>query len=479
MGRVRTAGLVLLVVLLAVDVAVANAAVAADRTVLDADFVTSTLAEEAAYGQVEPVLIDQLPTNETDGEGGMPPMPVDQETVIAAALDAEYVRSQVDPNVERAYAYLHGDADELQLVVDAEPAKAALVEAVETELSEASAGELLTTIAGGERNLTVGADGVELDPATVSEMADDEATFHAERTALRDTVRDRVVAALVEEAFAAWSDDALLALVVEDYDPDAHTDAEKSAMVAEREGDIRTAVTGEIEAERGEEIDRAVDDRLAEHRDAIRANVSASLDGVDPSIAEPTTDLLLVAVDGYVADVTHGEFSADLEAAANALAPPVADALEAELDASIPDRIDVDDELTPEAERTLETVRRIVGVIDLLALALPVAGLGLVGGLYLVSRSVVVSTIGAGIGLGVGGVPWIVVAAIGPGRFRQLLAGEPAPPAVAELALAIVGQVADAILLQSAVVSGLGALLLVTGLAVHFDLVDPARRVRT
>lgn len=67
-SRLTTAAVVLLVALLAVDILAANALVAADRTVLNAGFVTTTLEEENAYAQAEPIVLDQLPTEDLGGD---------------------------------------------------------------------------------------------------------------------------------------------------------------------------------------------------------------------------------------------------------------------------------------------------------------------------------------------------------------------------------------------------------------------------
>lgn len=53
MSWLKTTFLVLLVALLAVDLAAANAVVAADRTLLNPDFVTITLEEENPYEQAD------------------------------------------------------------------------------------------------------------------------------------------------------------------------------------------------------------------------------------------------------------------------------------------------------------------------------------------------------------------------------------------------------------------------------------------
>lgn len=478
MSRLKTAAVVLLVALLAVDILAANALVAADRTVLNAGFVTTTLEEENAYEQAEPIVLDQFPTDELGGDNESPPLPVDPQVIAAEAIDAAYLQSQIEPNIERLYDYLHGRTDELELFVDLEPVKSSIADAVEAELTEAEPVELLETVAGEGQDLTVEAGGFTVDFVRVAEMSEDESVFRDERAELRDSIRERVLDQAVDEAFAQASNDELLALVIDDYDPDAYTEAEKEQMVTDQESEIRTAIRDRIESERGEQIDAEVEQRLAENRETIRSNVTAtvneSLADVDPAVAEPVTDLALVAVDGYVADISHDEFSSEFDAAVDDLAAGIATVIEEELDEQAPDRIDLTEELDPSAEQQLEEARRAVGLVDLLTKVLPVVGLVLVGLVYLVSRSVSTTAMGVGVGLAIGGLPTLVGASQIQPRLQSMLGGD-LPAGFEALLLGIAGQVTDAIFLQSAVVVGLGVVLFVAGLGLKWGVIERIR----
>lgn len=476
MSGLRTLGIVLLVSLLAVDLVAANALVAVDRTVLNPGFVTTTLEEENAYEHAESIVLEQLSNEELEGaENDTGPMPVDTRAVISEALEPDYLQSQLEPNIERTYAYLHGNRDELDLVIDLRPAKAAMADAIEAELRNASAVELLRTVAGDEEALSMSMAGGSFDLVTAAEMADDESTFHTERQAFREGIREQVVTQFVDQAFAESSNDDLLDLVIEDYDSSEYTESEKEQLVEENEPEIRAALREEIEAESDGEIAAEVDDRLAETRDAVRSNVTdamnESLGDVPPAVAEPVTALTLVAVDGYMADVSHDEFSTEYEAAADELAAGMATFLTTQLDEEIPDRMDVSAQLDPAARQDLEEARRVVGIVDLLALALPLVGAVLIGLLYLVSRSVPVTAMGGGLGLTVGGLPTLVGAGAVHGRLRDLLGNGELPAGFEELFIAIAGQLADAVFLQSAVVVGLGVVAFGVGLAFHLGLV--------
>lgn len=474
MSVARNAVIVLLVVLLALDLAAANAVVAADRTVLNPDFVTTTLEEEGAYEQAEPIVVEQLPTDELEAEG-IESLPIDPEQVARAALDATYLQSQIEPNIEAIYAYLHGSNDQLELLIDLEPAKDAIVDAVVAELTNASASELVGAL-GDETTTSFEAEGFTFDLATVAAMAEDEETFTAERQKLRAVIRDRVLTRLVDRAFQSASDDELLALVIEDYNPDDYTEEEKDQLVSDNEPEIRAELRSKIEAERGDEIDAAVDRELADRRQEIRAevktNLNASLDA-PPEFAEPMVDLALVAVDGYVADISHDEFSAQFEAAADELAVGAGALLDQQVDEQVPDELDLTEELDTAARQNLEQAREVVGYLDLLAVGLPILGLVLIGLLYLVSKSIAVTAIGGGLGLVIGGLPGLIAAGTIRGRLSDALAGSGLPAGLQDLALAVAGQVADAVMLQSGAMAGVGVLVLLVGLALHSGAIEP------
>jgi len=470
----RTLVVVLLVVLLAADLAAANGAVAADRTVLDAGFVTHTLAKEGAYAQVEPLVVDSLPLDQLNGSQTAA-LPIDPQTVAASALDAAYVRSQVDPNVRRTFAYLHGRTDTLDLAVNLSPAKVAIGDAVAAQVANASVAELLGGFGANASDLTVSADGVSLDLRTVAAMANDKATFTSQRQAFRSRVRERVVTALVDQAFQQASDDQLLALVIDNYDPNNYTDAQKAQLVQDHRTDIRAALRNRIETQEGDQITSRVDSQLASMRTDIRANVSTALDqslnGVDPAVADPAKRLALVGVDGYVADIGYDQYHAEFTAAKDALATGVGTVVQSRLDSQVPNRLDLTDQLGPSARDQLRTGRQVVGLVDLLSMVLPVVGLALVGLLYVVTRSIETTALGGGLGLVVGGLPGVVGATSLGGLLRSAMGGS-VPAAVERLVTSLAGQVAHAVLVQSGLVVALGVVLVAAGLALRLELVE-------
>jgi len=116
---------------LSASVGAANAVVAAERTVLSGEFVKAGLAETGAYGTAREAVIEQATAGpETtmdgggsageaeDGGGGPPAVFGNAATRIVDEVVTEaYVQREVERNVDRSYAYLHGDREELVLAV--------------------------------------------------------------------------------------------------------------------------------------------------------------------------------------------------------------------------------------------------------------------------------------------------------------------------------------------------------------------------
>jgi hypothetical protein len=128
-------GAVLLVAVLG-----ANAAVGADRTMLETDFVTESLEDEDLYETLaEEVVTDfqpaETPISASDGASG-PPIEEMAESVVTPA----YVQGEVERNVASMLGYLHGDREELQLAFDLKPIKSGFADEFEAWVLEADPG---------------------------------------------------------------------------------------------------------------------------------------------------------------------------------------------------------------------------------------------------------------------------------------------------------------------------------------------------
>ncbi len=353
------------------------------------------------------------------------------------------------------------------MAVDVAPVQDRALDGLEAEIRNASLAELFAAV--GAEGAAIPLGGATLSLATIGEMGTCPEAYAAARADVRDRVTATVVEGLVEEAYAAASDDERLALVVEDYDPSAYTDAEKRSMVQARESEIRAAVQARVLAESGDEIAAQVDARLAEvaDRDWSTAATAALGEDTPPGMAEPIGDIVDVSVEALATDMPYATYRAEVDAAKAALADAATDELAAQLEAEGEDEVVLLDSTEPGAAEGLAQARGAVGVLDRLAIALPLMALGLLGGLWWLTRSPVVTAGGAGVGLLVGGVPGVVGARFAAERLGRTVQELGVPPALSELTLGVVDQLLGVLLVQSATLAVAGALLVGTAGYLH------------
>lgn len=165
-------------------------------------------------------------------------------------------------------------------------------------------------------------------------------------------------------------------------------------------------------------------------------------------------------------DVTYGAFRSDVEEARTRLGDGVAAAVDDALAEELPERVDLTDEIGPEEERALEEARSTVATIDLLFLVLPIAALLLIGAVYAVSRSPVVTGFGAGSGLVVAGASGYVSAVTGESQLRRMVAEAGQGDVVSDVALALADRALDVLATQSLVLALVGAVLMVAAAVV-------------
>lgn len=99
----------------------ANLVVAADRTVLDAEFVKDTAEESGLYEGLTDDFEEGMGSEAPDGDEW--PLERSASSVFRAAVTEEYVRSQSEANIDRAYGYLHGERSRLRVELAMEPVK--------------------------------------------------------------------------------------------------------------------------------------------------------------------------------------------------------------------------------------------------------------------------------------------------------------------------------------------------------------------
>ena len=509
----RLVAVALLVSLLSASVGATNAVVAAERTVLSGEFVKESLAEADAYGTVRTTVIEQATAGaggagngsdsegtgrEGDGtgteDGGGPPGVFGDATarIVEEAVTEAYLQRQVERNVDRTYAYLHGDREELVLAVDLEPVQDQMMGILEEEIRNASLAELFGALGPGGTAIPVAGTSVNL--TVVGEMAESPEAYEATRAEFRSDVRESIVAETVNRTYDSASNDERLALVVPDYDPDEYSEAEKGELVAEREGEIRDEMRRQVEAERGDEVDAAVDEQLealaAVDADELATGINSTGDrdgpgdgnssggGLPPGVVTPLADVAATGVEALATDMPYETFVAETDDAKARLAANVTATIEGQIDAEGTDEMVVLDTREPGTSEGFEQVRTAVGIVDLLSVLLPLVAVGLVGLLWWLTRSPAVVAGGTGVALLVGGLPGYLLANLAGDLLAETLAGGEVPPVASGLLLGTVDRVLAVVAAQSLALAVAGvALIAVAGYLHRFG--TPAWAQRT
>jgi hypothetical protein len=460
MSVLRSLGVTLLTALLVLTLVSGNVLAAAHLTVLDPGFVNDTLEEEDGYGVAEDAVVEAAGSEAPGGAAG----PIDTQALLRDAVDRAYLQNQTERNVEELYAYLHGERDTLNLTVDTRPLKADVGDAVEAQVRNATVAELLA------------ASGTELpgpvNESTVERMTENESGYEAVKEEFRQRVRERVLDEAVDEAWAETTDDQKLALVVENYNPDDYTAAEKDAMVTDREEEIRAALRERIRTERSDELDDRVDTTLAELNESVTADapegdgLEAAAAGVQATFAEALTT-----------DMSYDEFRTQLDAEKAAVAEAAGEQAAATLDEELPDTLSLTQGLDRSAREGLEQAQTTVVWLDRLAVAIPLLALVLVGLLYLLTRSGQTVAASLGVSLLVAGLPVYLslgtVQTAAEDAIREAAASGDGGPAQAgsEFLLGALGQLFGRVGAVSLAFAVAGAVSLAVWLALRYDLV--------
>lgn len=141
MSMAKTAAIILIGMLLFSSVAVANTAIAADRTAFDSDYVVETMDDEGTFEAVGDTMraemVDEINASMENQSipQGISLGELDAATLANDTITDEFVKEEMTVNIDRLYAYLHGDTDELRMVVNLSDLKTALATEVSNELS--------------------------------------------------------------------------------------------------------------------------------------------------------------------------------------------------------------------------------------------------------------------------------------------------------------------------------------------------------
>lgn len=472
MSLARSVVAFLLVVSLSVTLVAGNVVTAADRTVMNEEFVSNTLEEEQAYSTVQSVAGDEAEKRVEEVQGEIP-VPIDPKRAVNETLTRSYLQNQTEANLGRIFGYLRGDREDLRLRVNLTPVKHNVGALAETRLKELEVSELLDIVTANQ-DLSVSVQNVTFDLRIVANMSQGPESYQAARESFRDDVEQVVV----NQAYEAASNDELLVLIGED--PRQYNESEKQAIVEERETEIKS------ELRTRDEINQTVDDQLATFSDSIESNVqqtvNSSLDPQYEPVAEPATEMLMVGVDGLTTNMTYQTFDSELRGAKANLADNVSTVVFSILDEEFPDQQvlfpNPDSETYPEPtaneQELLDNAKQGYGLVSLLSFVLPIVAILLVGLLYLVTRSVGKTAFGAGITFFSVGASWFAMATLAPGilesQVSDQLEGGEVPQDAIDLILGIFDHIFGAIAAQSLVVAFIGLVGLGIWLAIKLDL---------
>jgi hypothetical protein len=480
MGIIRSLFAFVVVILFTTSLIAGNAVVAVDRTAANEEFVTSTLEEENTYATVQSIASDEATAQIEDVD--LPPAVTNNtQEDINDTLERAYLKDQTETNVRRVFAYLDGDRDRLNISVDLAPLKENFTSLIEDRIANVSRGELLDIVAENDDLSTeIAGEQISL-KRTIANMSENETLYNQEQTRIRDRAINLAVNESYDQSVADEEYDPLLALVIEDYNPDNRTQEEKADLVEERETEIKAELEAETRAGGDSGVDVDVDQQLRDINqqatESANATVEGALSGTEfESTSGPATSMAALTIDGLTTNQSYAEYDSRMSAAQADLAAEVSVIVRDRLDQEVDDRFDllrndqVSDADRTEIQNAAENARDGYGSLDLIALLFPLASLALIGLLYLITRSVPATALLSGIpALLVGGATY-AVASVAPdeadSRIRSELQGSEVPEDVIDLALGITEQVLTVVSTQSLIIAAVGAVLIVAGIVV-------------
>jgi hypothetical protein len=464
MSAARTAGVVIIGILLTATLFTGNIVFAAHQTVLDPGYVTTTIEEEGGYEQI----VDQGVENAipTEGEFETGPFSINQSEFMRDIITEEYVASQAEENIRRLYAYLHGNSDELNLTVETAPLAANAGDAAEAQVAERNPGDLAADVfAGGEFDGEI--------PVTeemVRSLDDSQSSYQSTQDEFRSQVRERIVDEMVDEAFADASNDELLALVIEDYNPNDYTEAEKEQMVADRESEIRTALRTQITEERSDEVDERVDTAMAEIQGDL-GNASVGTE-TDQEIVSAATDLQTAVATALTTDMTYDEYREDSTTARDDLAAAVGTMVEQRFTDELGESVSLTEEMTEEQRAPIDAAATQVQRMDLLAIVLPILALVFVGLVGFISRSPGRTGGTLGWAMLLSGVPMLLATGAITALIEQRVESADAEGVGADVVLGLFDGFTGALQTQSIILAVLGLVLVGVTLALRFEVIE-------
>ena len=414
MSLIHRLVIVVVALLLTTSLVAANGVLLVQRTAADDGFVTNALDEADAYEALHAEFLESDAFAMDEAQDGF-----GDEALLMQLVTPEYLQDQVEANVERTYAYLHGDRDDLVLEFDLRPIKERAPDVIAAHVESMDLSELVDRAGPTDPSADVPLENTSLTTEQLFAMGDNRSQYEAVREQFRADLREDVIEQAAEEVFAEATNDELLALVIEDYDPDEYTEAEKEEMVDDRESEIMDGIATEIREERGDEIDERIDERLAEIVEEARDGDGADgggpdgggpdEDGADEDdpVAAAAASLYRTHVVGLAGEQSFEEFRTALDDDMAAFASAVGEQVAAEIDDELPDRFDLTDEMDDDVVEAFESARQAFAVLGTLVIVLPLLATVFAGLLWWVSATGLQAAWWGGIATTVSGLPWL------------------------------------------------------------------------
>ncbi|MFB6197640.1 MAG: hypothetical protein ABEI52_05140, partial [Halobacteriaceae archaeon] len=175
-----------------------------------------------------------------------------ESALLEDIITESYVETQAEANIDRTYSYLHGESATLNLYLETEPIVEQTDEAVTSRVMSLPTRKLISVVSLPKEPIAI-------EQSQLSTLTSGRDGYSDARQSFRADVRDKVLTRATERAFQEYSNDELLNLVIEDYNPDNYSEAEKERMVDNRESEIKSALRDRINEQRSEEISNRVD----------------------------------------------------------------------------------------------------------------------------------------------------------------------------------------------------------------------------
>ncbi|MFW5956453.1 MAG: hypothetical protein ACOCQY_03515 [Halorhabdus sp.] len=409
--------IVLLAIVLVASLVGTNVVMTAERTALDAEYVTTTLEEEDAYAEAND-LVEQSIIDSVDGAtlGAVDQLPdaidtsdLTAEALVADALTETYVKTQIDENIDESYAYLHGEQETLSLAVDLTPVKSNLTEAVSDRMVDIDAAAL--SQAAFERLDT----DVPVESTIVQQLLANESSYQQSKADFQDSIPESV-----------------------------------------SQDDVNRQLKDDLET--------ATRDSMSEY---------------DEPLTDAVVEMQFVTVDALTTDMTYQEYRQAIDDSKQRIADRIQQLVRDRLDEEVPDTVSVTDQMDENALNRLETAQRGVGLIDFLNWLLPAIALVVLVLAYLVSRSPWSVGLLAGWGALIAGISGLLPAMLARGPVTTLLRNTisgAGSEQFADVAVALVGGILTTLRNQSLLLLLVGIALLAIVYADRGGHLDGVRR---